>query len=214
MREIPEASAMIDFVLALLLWLAVFVPSSVIASISARKSPKRAGFMMQLTMLLLSLTAMKLLGGFERFGFVWSDAYIGQAFVLGFAISLVLNLFVPSKAMPGFLPEGARKFFLLLLLAPLSEEALNRGLLEGYLLNHGHFWGAITFSATLFALPHLMAFDGPRERAVVLSGAFVLGLLAGYIFALGGMAPAFVLHSSANLAGLAVLKFRESRGYK
>jgi membrane protease YdiL (CAAX protease family) len=142
-REIQEASAMIDFVLALLLWLAVFVPSSVIASISARKSPRRAGFMMQLTMLLLSLTAMKLLGGFERFGFVWSDAYTGQAFVLGFAVSLILNLFAPSEPMPGFLPEGAWKFFLLLLLAPLSEETLNRGLLGSYLLNHGHFWGAM-----------------------------------------------------------------------
>ncbi|GAB6100843.1 hypothetical protein JCM16138_00660 [Thermococcus atlanticus] len=51
------------------------------------------------------------------------------------------------------LPENpAEKFFLLLIMAPLSEEILNRGLIEGYLLQHGYLWSAILFPAFLFAL--------------------------------------------------------------
>ncbi len=103
---------------------------------------------------------------------------------------------------------------LLLPIAPLSEELLNRRLVEGYLLVYSNFWSAILFSALLFALLHWMAFEGnPMDRTVTVAGAFTLGILTGYLFAISGFVPAFITHSSANLTGL-TLKFRETRGYK
>jgi len=206
---------MTEFFLALLLWLSVFVPSSAMASLTARKNPQKAGPVMQVSMLLLSTAAVWLMGGPGRFGLFRGWGYILQAFLLGFGTSLVLNLLQRDSGVPEYLPAGLEGAFLLLLLAPLSEELLNRGLVEGYLLGYGHFPSAILFAAVLFALPHWMAFEGSSlDRATVVAGAFILGLMAGYLFALGGIAPAFVLHSSANLAGLTVLHFRETSRYK
>ena len=55
-----------------------------------------------------------------------------------------------------------------------------------------------------------MAYEGDKKRKIVaVGGAFALGSLAGYLFALGGIVPAIMLHSSANLAGLTVLRFKE-----
>jgi len=55
-----------------------------------------------------------------------------------------------------------------------------------------------------------MAYEGSKRRKIVaVGGAFVLGSLAGYLFALGGIVPAIMLHSSANLAGLTLLMLKE-----
>jgi len=203
---------MIEFLFALLLWLPVFMPSSMMASLTARRSPQRAGPVMQVSMLLLSTVGVWLMGGPGRFGLFRGWNYLSQAFLLGFGVSLVLNLLQKDADVPEFLPKGIERFLLLLFLAPLSEELLNRGLVEGYLLGYGYLRSAVAFSALLFALPHWMAFEGGRgEKAFGVIGAFILGSLAGYLFALGGIVPAVVLHSSANLAGLAVLRV-EKRG--
>ncbi|WP_297556395.1 CPBP family intramembrane glutamic endopeptidase [Thermococcus sp.] len=163
-------------------------------------------------MLFLSLAVIEIMGSPERFGFVPDFRYVLPAFILGFEASLIINLLEgnPSIPMKEFMPEGIERLILLLILAPLGEETLNRDLVEGYLLSYGHFWSAILFSALLFALPHWMASkEGKGGNAFIVTGAFIVGSLAGYLFALGGMLPAFVLHSSANIAGLTVLKLRE-----
>ncbi|WP_456394745.1 CPBP family intramembrane glutamic endopeptidase [Thermococcus sp.] len=205
---------MIEFLIAFFIWIAVFLPASLMASLVARENPRKAVFLMQV-LLLLSLVFMESLGGPKRFGFIWSSGYILPAFLMGFSLSFLFNLFSGKAREPEFLPENlVEKFFLLLLLAPLSEEALNRGLVEEYLLQHGRIWGAVFFSAVLFAVPHLKAFEevGNRKRAIIFGSAFLLGSLTGYLFALGGIIPAFIAHSSANLAG--VLNPRERPGYK
>ncbi len=204
---------MIEFFLALLLWLAVFVPSSLIASLTAKRNPQRAGSVMQTSMLVLSMVSILFMGGPQRFGLFRGWSFVFQAFLLGFGVSLVLNLLQKDADVPEFLPEGIGRFILLLILAPVSEELLNRGLIEGYLLGYGHFWSSILFSALLFALPHWMAYEGSKKRKIgAVGGAFVLGSLAGYFFALAGLIPAIVLHSSANLAGLILLNFKEKNG--
>jgi len=204
---------MIEFLKALLLWLVAFIPAVAIGSSVSRGSPKRAAVLIQISMLLLSLPLLWVVNGPKSSGLFLNLNYLPRAFLVGFTVSLALNFIGPrneAASEPEFLPRDWRMYPLLLLLAPLSEELLHRGLVEGYLLNHGRFWSAIFFSALLFALPHWRAFGGSAwDRASVVAGAFALGTLAGYFFALGGILPAFALHASANLAGLVVLKLRE-----
>ncbi|AMQ18186.1 hypothetical protein A0127_02895 [Thermococcus peptonophilus] len=93
----------------------------------------------------------------------------------------------------------------MLVLAPLGEETLHRGLIEGYLLHHTSFWVAIVFTAVIFGLVHILAFrDAPRGfRIFVVLNAFLIGLGAGYFRALSGsLIPAYSLHSAANLGGM------------
>ncbi|WP_456367674.1 CPBP family glutamic-type intramembrane protease [Thermococcus sp.] len=202
---------MIEYLHALLLWLAVFLPSSGLGSLLAKRGKVLAGAGIQGAFLALSFVLISLLG--IPFGF--RLAYIPQAVATGFSVSLALNLgerLLSEKKnrekaeMPEFLPDSFFwRVLLLLILAPLAEESLNRVLVEGYLLIQGQFWGAIGFSALLFAIPHLMAFEraSAGEKAYVTAGAFVMGLIAGYFFALSGsLLTAFAFHSAANLAGL------------
>ena len=201
---------MIEYLHAFFLWLVVFLSSSSLGSLLAKRRMGLAGAGIQGAFLILSLTLISLL----RIPLGFKPVYISQAVALGFFVSLVLNLgekLLPGEKarvkaeMPEFLPENLLwRVLLLLILAPLAEESLNRALVEGYLLSQGQFRGAIGFSALLFALPHWMAFEGASigEKAYVMAGAFLMGLMAGYLFAVSGsLLTAFAFHSSANLAG-------------
>ena len=199
---------MIEYFYAFLLWLVVFLPSSSLGPLLAKRGKGFGGAGIQGAFLILSLILILLLRIPLGFGLV----YLPQAATLGFFTSLALNLgekVLQGKAekakMPDFLPEGLLwRVLLLLILAPLAEESLNRALVEGYLLSQGQSWGAIGFSALLFALPHWMAFEGASvgEKAYITAGAFLMGLIAGYLFALSGsLLTAFAFHSSANLPG-------------
>ncbi|WP_297505985.1 CPBP family intramembrane glutamic endopeptidase [Thermococcus sp.] len=206
---------MIEYLYAFLLWLAVFLPSSSFGSLLAKRGKGLASAGIQGAFLILSLTLISLLRIPVSFGL----AYLPQSIAIGFSVSLVLSLgerLLGGKVeMPEFLPDVFLwRILLLLILAPLAEESLNRALIEGYLLIHGQFWGAVGFSALLFALPHWMAFEGasPGEKAYITSGAFLMGLIVGYLFALSGsLLTAFTFHSSANLAGILTGELRSER---
>ncbi len=213
---------MIEYFYAFLLWLAVFLPSSALGPLLVKRGKGFAGAGIQGAFLLLSLTLISLL----RIPLGFRPVYLLQATVLGFLVSLALNL--GEKLFPGekakekaetleFLPGGFLwKILLLLILAPLAEESLNRALVEGYLLIHGQFWGAVGFSALLFALPHWMAFEGVStgEKAYITAGAFLMGLIVGYLFAVSGsLLTAFAFHSSANLAGILGGELRSERNH-
>ena len=171
---------MIEYLHAFLLWLAVFLPSSALAPLLAKRGKGSAGAGIQGAFLILSPTLIELLGiplGFKL-------AYLPQALALGFFFSFALNLGERLVAesgnveTPEFLPEGLLpKVLLVLILAPLAEESLNRALVEGYLLIHGQFWSAIGFSALLFALPHWMAFEEASrgKKAYITAGGFLMG---------------------------------------
>ncbi len=205
---------MIEYLYAFLLWLVVFLPSSSLGPLLAKRGKGFAGAGIQGAFLTLSLTLISLL----RIPLGFGLAYIPQAIAIGFSVSLALNLgekFLGGRVeMPEFLPDGFLwRALLLLILAPFAEESLNRALIEGYLLIHGQFWGAILFSALLFALPHWMAFEGTSiGKAYVAGGALLMGLIAGYLFALSGsLLTAFTFHSSANLAGILGSELRSER---
>ena len=211
---------MIEYLYAFLLWLVVFLPSSSLGPLLAKRGKGFAGAGIQGAFLILSLTLISLL----RIPLHVKPVYLPQAAVLGFLASLALNL--REKLFPGekakekaetleFLPDSFFwRVLLLIILAPLAEESLNRALVEGYLLSHGQVWGAIGFSALLFALPHWMAFkEAPAgEKAYITAGAFLMGLIVGYLFAVSdSILTAFTFHSSANLAGILTGELRPER---
>ncbi|ASJ02469.1 hypothetical protein A3L09_03965 [Thermococcus profundus] len=197
---------MIEYLIALLLWLIVFVSSSLVSFFVARKHKQATGFVIQASFLAFSLILIILLG--IPMNSSLSD--LPEALLGGFLLSLVLNLVqkrLGVEITPPELPERkVELWFLLLVLAPLGEESLYRELLESYLLGSGAFWGAVVFSAILFALPHWMAFEGNLVgKILTLLGAFLVGLSAGYLFAVTrSLLTAFTFHSAANLAGFVV----------
>ena len=127
------------------------------------------------------------------------------------------------EAMPRMLEEmsriGAVDAAILLILAPIGEEMLFRGLLEGEMLAfRAPLAVAIVVPATLFALIHLEPFRElkPQARAFIVANAFILGALTSYLMALtGSLIPSIVCHASANLGGigyaLLVKRSRSSR---
>ncbi|WP_297067600.1 CPBP family intramembrane glutamic endopeptidase [Thermococcus sp.] len=203
---------MIDYIHAVMLWLVVFVPSSALASLLVKRGKTFAVTGMQGALLILSLVLI----AFLQIPLSFRPLYLLQAVLLGFSLSLLLNwveqLLTRRVEVPEFLPEGLPwRVLLLLILAPLAEETLNRGLVEGYLLSHGYLWSAIILSAVLFALPHWMAFEKTSlgERTFVTAGAFVMGVTVAYLFALSGsLLTAFTFHSSANFGGLLIAHLR------
>ena len=89
-----------------------------------------------------------------------------------------------------------------LILAPVGEEMLFRGVLETSLLVWG-IWIATVIPAILFALIHMAPFKGssPKFMTVIISSAFVLGFLSGYFRAISGsLLPAYVVHMTFNLS--------------
>lgn len=202
---------MIEFLKAFLMWFIVFSSSAFATSLTVKWKEKMGVLTMQTTMFLLSFLLIALINpGLLKLQV--DIKIVTLAILSGFILSFSLNIIGRNSSppsMPSFFPRGGvERVFILLFLAPLSEETLNRALIEGYLLSYGHFWSAIFFSALLFSLPpHWMAFEGKKgERGFIVIGAFLLGSLAGYFYALGGIFPAFLAHSSANLAGMVAEK--------
>ena len=196
---------MIKFLISFALWMAVFLPSSIVASL-AYQHKKNAGVVMQLSLLVLSFALALYLRTLVITPLKIEIVLFG---LLGFTYSLILNVITRKPEIPAeLIPRGLiRQVLLFLFLAPLSEELLNRGLAEGYLLKNGYHGSAIVFSAVLFAIPHMMAFK--RGKVAIVTGSFVLGLIAGYAYYTTGIAGAFFAHSCANLAGL--VKFLKSK---
>jgi len=95
---------------------------------------------------------------------------------------------------------------LALVLAPLCEETLFRGLLLGYMLNSGvNPWLSIAISAVLFSFLHLIPFSAaPRlQQIFVVSAALVLSTIAGYArYRTHSLVPAMVAHATFNLGGM------------
>jgi membrane protease YdiL (CAAX protease family) len=121
-----------------------------------------------------------------------------------------LQLVTSIDYEPPFAPRSLCEIICIAgILAPLGEETLFRGLLEGYLLLHTGLWIAVVTSAILFSLIHIAPFKGaPRSYlAIILLTALIVGLIAGYYRAVSGsLAPAITTHSVFNIIGAAGYK--------
>lgn len=91
-----------------------------------------------------------------------------------------------------------------LILSPIAEEIMFRGVLEGYLLATTITWIAIVIPAILFSVMHIAPFSKAPRRllCIVLISAFALGMIAGTVrFISGSIIPSIISHTSFNLAG-------------
>lgn len=93
-------------------------------------------------------------------------------------------------------------------LAPVTEELIFRGVLLRALANRGRIV-VIVVTAALFSAIHILGLDTERllaSAAVVLPPIFLLGLLLAYItLRTGRLGPAIFLHSGWNLLAALVL---------
>jgi hypothetical protein len=107
-----------------------------------------------------------------------------------------LQLVLPApdwlmEAMLEMVGSGAASFFLLVIVAPFTEEVLFRGLVwQGYVRRYGPR-NAVLYSALMFAVWHLNPYQ--------MLGAFVIGLVLGWLrHWTGSLWPCIWLHALGN----------------
>jgi membrane protease YdiL (CAAX protease family) len=201
----------LELIMALALWLLVLIPSFIIAGEVSKKKddPFTIGVATQASFFLLSVAVISLIGNLDEYGFRFNLMYVPKAFFAGLLLSSItapMAYKLVQNYRPDFLPDSMLKIaILMLILAPLGEETLYRGLIEGYLLWHASFWTAIVFTAIIFGLVHILTFRDAhgRFRIFIVLYALLMGLVAGYFRALSGsLIPAYTFHSAANLVGM------------
>ena len=117
----------------------------------------------------------------DKFGGV-SRQVLLVSVVFVFAAMYVLNLLIEQTGLPNsneeaFIAMSRNPFGLLsiALLAPILEELLFRGAIEGYLLREGRSpWGAIVVSSLIFGVVHMNPAQIPF--------AFLLGMMFGWLY--------------------------------
>ena len=202
------------------MWGLVVVISAVAATYVARLAPERPFYpavVSESLYGLISLLLIHLTGGLEAYS-ILSGA---PPYKLGLAasISISLSLLMGRLALrsghyePPYLPKStAERAVLLLLVAPIGEEMLFRGLLEGYLLlSLGRDLAAevmaVVLPAVLFAAIHYVPYREAPHPCLrwVLAIALTAGLVAGFFRVYSdSLLPAVVTHSCFNLGGMVV----------
>ncbi len=214
---------MIVIAKGVMLWLVAFIAGLVagsLAMILSRVSMLSA-IATQLTFITMSLIIAKIttgsytaLLGFRRasFGFALLISIISLSIAtsLAFAELSLAKGYGLQHPIPGATKNIALHIVLALVLAPLCEETLFRGLLLGYMLNSGASpWISIAISAVLFSFLHLIPFSAaPRlQQIFVVSTALALSTIAGYARCRTcSLVPAIATHAAFNLGGIIALR--------
>ncbi|OYT31963.1 MAG: CPBP family intramembrane metalloprotease [Thermofilum sp. ex4484_79] len=202
-------------------WLLVFLPSSIIGGFLSRTKLGKSVIIVSTTtqILFIVLSILVILfffkADFKSFGFSINIPYTIDSLIISFPIAILLaflsSFLTRSESYkPQFLPQNPLHMILLaLILAPLGEEMVFRGILESYLLQNTNTWIAVVFPAILFALTHTVPFSSAPKKVLmlILINASILGILAGYYRAIGrSLTPAIAIHATFNLAGIIVRK--------
>jgi membrane protease YdiL (CAAX protease family) len=110
-------------------------------------------------------------------------------------------------------PEAAPLLVLTtVVLAPVAEETIFRGILFQGLRARAGFWVAALMSAALFTLAHLGEGGGWLASAVIISGILPLGLVfAALVERRGSLLPSVVAHATYNAIGVATLILTSGR---
>lgn len=133
---------------------------------------------------------------------------IGLQIVLSWALTLFVELEEAPQEIARLSQEASGgtavvAFLLTVIVVPVVEEAVFRGVLLGSLQQRLSQAWAIGISAATFSVFHLA---GPGS-VVVLIPLFVVGLVLGYVAAAGGIGRSMVLHAGFNLIPAVVLFF-------
>ena len=214
---------------AVRLWLVVFSSSAVAGAVlGSRLSGETegklvAGTVTQAMFLVLSLAAASLVGvkGMVTYHVdrrvLVDSLYSFTAFL---ALSTLLNYANRHLVRDGEIapvPKGefeshrALALFTLAVLAPLGEETLFRGLVEGYLIaSHEPIYVAILLPALLFTAIHIQPLKG---RVVLLVEVFLVGILLDYLRVIApSLVPVVISHSALNVGAL-IFAYFEPRHY-
>ncbi len=207
--------------MGLLVWFVILLTGSTIGGVVSSRDAKLGALTTQLIFLLLGVLVFAFFGGFQYYGLKIEVFHTLISLPAAIAISLPLSLLASRISQEygeievpfNFGEFSAFEFAaLFLILAPLGEEILFRGVLETPFLIYGALF-ATMISALLFAFIHILPFKHSPAKflAVILLSAFILGLLAGYLRAISGsLLPAFCVHLIFNLSGKIVEKMQMS----
>ncbi len=161
------------------------------------------GFMVYLLFMYLGYKKTKLplteVYRFEKFGitlFIPLFFLIAGSSVICSELDNLLRYFLPApefltQIMKDLTSKGIGSVIALVVFAPVTEELIMRGLILNGLLSQYSTKKAVIVSAALFAFIHL----NPYQFA----GAFIFGILAGYIFiATKSLLPCIICHAFYN----------------
>jgi len=138
-----------------------------------------------------------------------SPGCVSRAVAVSLALSLPVTFLINllGSASGSAQAEIPLLIPVILILSPVGEELLFRGLLLGCLMKCVGRWPSIILSSMVFALAHVLAlsFHSAFSQAAfpVFIGALILGLVAGYFRAFtSSLTPAIIAHSIFNLSGI------------
>jgi len=217
----PAISLVTKIIYDIFLWLVVFLSSAIVgAMIGSRFSRNHgkeliAGIVTQLLFLFLSLVTAHLVGIED------TTTYSINREVLIISLcsfSALLSISVLMNYINTYLVQGhdvipiprdmlrrgkALVLFSLIVLAPLGEETLFRGLVEGYLIvSREPIHVAVLLPALLFTMVHIQPL---RRTRVLLAEVFLIGVLLSYLRTMtASLIPAIIGHSALNIGGLLV----------
>ena len=203
----------------ILLWLAIFVPSTTVGALATLLSGNAvlSAVLIQVLFLVLSIviTRFVLKHGYGFLGFRGVvPALMVKVFLATLAIATAIayvelhlvSMHGSKLPVPGIKQNIALYILLALILAPICEETLFRGVLLGYMLEKQlDLRVSIITSAALFSLVHLLPFSTApiHQRTFVVSTAFIMSIIAGHLRRkTRSILPAVITHSSFNLGGL------------
>ena len=205
----------------ILLWLAIFIPSSIIGALTILLSRNAilSAILTQLSFLTLSIVFTRLVlrysyefVGFRRTGII----LMLEVFITALAISSViayLEFYIMKPIgfkppIPGIMENIVIYVLSALILSPICEETLFRGVLLNYMLDRGlDLWTSTIISAILFSLVHLIPFSTTpiAQRISITTTAFIMSIIAGYLSGkTKSIIPAVITHSSFNLGGFII----------
>ncbi len=164
------------------------------------------------------LSAILTRGKLGSYGFrISRPVMIPQAFLVGLILGGVLQLgisLIPTKEADIWSPSFLNQVLFYWILASISEEAIFRGLFQGYLATHlkrSYLFFRWTISlpallsAILFGLVHLALITqgaGLWHALAIMGSAFIGGLAAGYFRdRTGSLVGPIMVHSLFNIAG-------------
>ncbi|HSF84696.1 MAG TPA: type II CAAX endopeptidase family protein [Acidimicrobiia bacterium] len=146
----------------------------------------------------------------------WLAAGLALQLAVALLVGPIIELFAPEDAPQQGIADVAEDLdgsvntlvflFLVVIVAPLVEELIFRGMLLSRLRRSMGKWGAVTMSAAVFAAIHLI----DPNAVFAVPGLFLIGLALGWAaLRYGNLSVPIFLHAGVNLTGAIVLLYSD-----